>query len=83
MYSDNATNFNGARGELEVLRRILDASFGLVPKEVERMGMEWVFIPPGSPNFGGLWEAAVKSAKSHMKKIVGKSVLTFEEIATL
>ena len=83
LYSDNATNFNGARGELESLRRILDASFGLVPKEVERMGMEWVFIPPGSPNFGGLWEAAVKSVKSHMKKIVGKSVLTFEELVTL
>jgi hypothetical protein len=51
-------------------------------REAERKGINWVFIPPGAPNFGGLWEAAVKSAKSHLKKIVGKAVLTFEELST-
>ena len=83
VYSDNATNFTGARGELAKLRELLHNKSGPLTKEVERLGMEWVFIPPGSPNFGGLWEAAVKSAKGHMKKIVGKAILTYEELTTL
>ena len=83
LFSDNGTNFTGARGELIKLRSLLDKQGGKVAAGVEKLGMEWVFIPPGSPNFGGLWEAAVKSAKSHIKKVVGKALLTFEELATL
>ena len=83
IYSDNGTNFTGARGELNKLRELLHIKSGKLAQEVGKGGMEWVFIPPGSPNFGGLWEAAVKSAKGHMKKVVGKAVLTFEELCTL
>ena len=83
LYSDNATNFMGARSDLVKLQELLHKETGTVTQEGERLGMSWVFIPPGSPNFGGLWEAAVKSAKSHMKKVVGKAVLTFEELVTL
>ncbi len=87
MRSDNATNFTGVRAELLRLRSLLDKDVGplvLAAKNDPRMQtMEWVFIPPGSPNFGGLWEAAVKSAKGHLKKVVGKAILSYEELATL
>ena len=40
-------------------------------------------MPPKSPNFGGLWEAGVKSFKFHLKRVVGNAKLTFEELLTV
>ncbi|EFN70688.1 hypothetical protein EAG_00141, partial [Camponotus floridanus] len=30
-----------------------------------------------------LWEAAVKSTKHHLRRVIGESTLTFEEMSTL
>ncbi|RLU21712.1 hypothetical protein DMN91_006088 [Ooceraea biroi] len=45
--------------------------------------IQWTFIPPYSPHMSGLWEAAVKSAKVHLKRVIGNTMLTFEELGTL
>ncbi|XP_062700072.1 uncharacterized protein LOC134284801 [Aedes albopictus] len=85
LHSDNATNFRGASHELNQLyqqfreQRTVDT----IESFCRNHEIEWHFIPPDAPEFGGLWEAAVKSAKTHLKRVVGNSSLTFEEFCTV
>ncbi|UYV73292.1 hypothetical protein LAZ67_10002541 [Cordylochernes scorpioides] len=46
-------------------------------------GIQWKFIPPSAPHFGGLWEAGVKSMKYHLRRTMGSALLNFEELTTL
>ncbi|XP_055623472.1 uncharacterized protein LOC129766899 [Toxorhynchites rutilus septentrionalis] len=85
IYSDNGTNFIGARNKLrEVLKLLRDSSHrNQVYKECSNQGIQWHFNPPSAPHFGGLWEAAVRSAKNHLLKVLGESVATPEDMSTL
>ena len=44
--------------------------------------IQWLTTPPRSPDFGCLWEAAVKSFKRHLLKTTGKAILPIEELTT-
>ncbi|KAJ8705149.1 hypothetical protein PYW07_010976 [Mythimna separata] len=79
IWSDNGTTFVGASRELQHLASIQAA----IAEQLETNGTEWHFIPPHSPNFGGLWEAGVKSTKFHLKRVIGDATLTYEEMSTL
>ncbi|XP_059217542.1 uncharacterized protein LOC131994720 [Stomoxys calcitrans] len=84
LYSDCGTNFVGASKELQVL---CNRGRKSLPEELRHYlsinSTTWHFIPPASPNFGGLWEAGVKSVKYHLKRIANDRNLTFEELTTL
>ncbi|XP_013161253.1 PREDICTED: uncharacterized protein LOC106113074 [Papilio xuthus] len=71
LYSDNGTNFVGADKQL---REMFDCAKSNLPQEIaEALTLEsttWHFIPPQSPNFGGLWEAGVRCAKGHLRKCI-------------
>ena len=77
-FSDNGTNFVGASNELRKLLELVKTES--VKNFVAENKCKWNFIPPSSPHFGGLWEAGVKSAKSHLRKIVGSTPLSLEEL---
>ena len=84
IYSDNGTNFIGAGNELTELQGLLNTgSDSSLTSYAASRGVEWVTIPPRSPHFGGLWEAAVKSCKTLLRRAIGQQVLTFEELYTV
>lgn len=81
MYSDNGTNFVGAAREL---REAADAwNDHRVAEYLTAQHIEWHFNTPFAPHHGGLWEAMVKSVKTHLRKMSGAHLFTFEEMATL
>nr|XP_022906719.1 uncharacterized protein LOC111418409 [Onthophagus taurus] len=73
IFSDRGTNFVGAYNQLTKLAQ--DAG--------GELGIQWLFNPPASPHFNGLTEAGVKSVKTHLHRVVGKQVMTYEELYTL
>ncbi|XP_058449212.1 uncharacterized protein LOC131429180 [Malaya genurostris] len=83
--SDNGTNFKGAKNTLLALYHMLNdkPSHEKIVNECVNRGIQWKFIPPRAPNFGGLWEAAVKTAKTSLIKTIGQCKLSYEDFVTL
>ena len=77
IWSDNGSNFVGAANEIRKLVRNPELS-----DHCNNQGIQWRFTPEHAPHFGGLWEAAVKSFKTHLRRIVGEVKLTYEELTT-
>ncbi len=83
-FSDNGTNFVGARIELSALQDILEKeSSNSLASYSSSKGVTWLMIPPRAPNFGGQWEAGIKSCKNLLRKVIGKQTLPFEELYTV
>ncbi|GFS63721.1 retrovirus-related Pol polyprotein from transposon 17.6 [Trichonephila clavipes] len=71
----------GANAELKRLYKLVinpELAGFLVDENIN-----WKFLPPRAPNFGGLWEAGIKSFKFHFKREAGNSRFTYEEFLTI
>ncbi|XP_076379701.1 uncharacterized protein LOC143259842 [Megalopta genalis] len=85
IYSDNGTNFIGARNELKDLGELLAsrAHNEKCERTLAQNHIQWQLIPPRAPHFGGLWERGVRSVKTHLRRVIGEQRLTFEEMCTI
>ncbi len=85
LYTDNGTNFLGAREEIRELQKLAESketrqAMATFTQENE---INWHNIPPRALHFGGLWEAAVRSMKTLLRKNLQPHALRFEELYTL
>jgi len=82
IYSDNGPNFHGADRELQTSFQAMRTD-SILQAGLTNDGVQWHFIPPTAPHFGGLWEAGIKSLKFHLRRVIGSRTLSKAEFATL
>ena len=83
MYSDCGTNFKGACRELKEIQHWLKDNENEITSSLALRSVTWKFNPPSAPSFGGLWESCVKSTKTLLYRVIGNSILTWEEYTTV
>ncbi len=85
IYSDNGSNFGGAREEIRELEALLGSrqTNEKTSHFAQKNGIQWHNIPPRAPHFGGLWEAAVRMMKLLLKKNLSPHLLRYDELYTL
>ena len=85
IFSDNGSNFIGAKKQLSNLYKFLKSSETntSVHQHLLQHKITWKNSPAKAPPFGRLWEAAVRSMKHHLKRVAGTQILTFEELTTV
>ncbi|XP_058456731.1 uncharacterized protein LOC131434103 [Malaya genurostris] len=86
IHSDNGTAFKGAANKLHHVYEMLkstDSNRNQIFDWCVNNEIQWKFIPPRAPHFGGLREAAVKSAKQHLLREIGHISINQEDMLTL
>ena len=80
--SDNGSNFVGASARLHELDEFFNEHKNNITNILLNDNITWKFIPSRSPNFGGIYEAGIKSTKFHLRRVMGNAHLHFEEFCT-
>ncbi|UYV62944.1 hypothetical protein LAZ67_2002570, partial [Cordylochernes scorpioides] len=76
IYSDNGTNFSKPN---ELLKRL---DWGEIERESSVKRIQWIFIPPSAPWWGGFWERLVRVVKSLLGRMLGFSKLNYVQLET-
>ncbi|XP_049883729.1 uncharacterized protein LOC126379136 [Pectinophora gossypiella] len=80
VFSDNGRNFVAAAKEIN---KFINDNVNNLSDFAANEGIKFNFHPAYAPHFSGLAEAGIKSAKHHIKRVLGLANLTFEELTTL
>ncbi|XP_047995968.1 uncharacterized protein LOC125233866 isoform X2 [Leguminivora glycinivorella] len=80
LFCDNGRNFVAAAKEINDFFKLYKSDLS---EFAAGQGIKFKFAPAYAPNFNGYVEAGIRSAKFHLKRVLGNTHLTFEEIASL
>lgn len=85
IYSDCGRNFVGCDRYLSDLFEFLrnEDNQNIINKQLTNLAVTWHFNPPYASHFGGIFEAAVKSMKTHLFRVIGQLTLSYDEFNTL
>ena len=77
MYSDNGRNFVGADNYFKEL------NWEVIEKYSSATRIDWRFNPPSAAWWGGWWERLIGMLKTILRKVLGRSCLSYEEMSTV
>ena len=78
LLSDNAKTFRATDKELRRIVPSQEVQQVLAEKRITRK-----FIVERAPWWGGFWEKLIRSVKRPLKKVIGKSTLSLDELHTI
>ena len=56
---------------------------GRLEEHLNARDVRWRFIPKRAPWYGGFWERLIGQMKTVLRKVLGRSFITFEVLQTL
>lgn len=77
IYSDNGTNFVGTDNAFSRL------DFTKIAEESAVQRITWRFNPPTGSWWGGFWERLIGILKPLLRKVLGRTSLTYEDLSTV
>jgi Integrase core domain. len=82
--SDNQTSFRSASKELRDFYQFYLDNFKIIADNLnkEEEPIEWIFIPPRAPHFGGAWEIMVKAMKRALSVVSKDQPMTEDDFRT-
>ncbi|XP_044742314.1 uncharacterized protein LOC123304708, partial [Chrysoperla carnea] len=85
IYSDSGTNFIGAKRYLNELYEFVQSNLyqSAINSELSCRRIIWRLNPPTGSHFGGAWESMIKSVKTHLTRVIGEQILSYEEFSTV
>lgn len=78
LISDNTKTFKGSATEVAKIARLKD-----VLRYFANNGVHWKFIIEKAPWWGGFWEHLIQSVKRCLRKYIGRTTLSYDELNTL
>ena len=80
-YSDNSKTFEASSREMQRYYQIMNGK--TFRNFLRDHKVEWKFIPSYAPWWGGFYERMMRTIKTPLKKILGRSIFSSDEIYTI